>query len=99
MPMPNLARVAEQIAHDLRRLSYNQSLSMTIDEFFVRLGAEDRSVYHERGTWASIQRGTREWRFIRKAGLVVNFQPDATGAPVKQVTFRLDRFREPNEGE
>ena len=97
MPRANWVRVAEQIANQLRRLPGNQSLSMTIEELSSQLGGVERVVSSKHDTWDSIQRGTPEWNAVRKAGLVVNFWPDATGTPVKQVTFRLDRLRESND--
>jgi len=86
---------AQQLANELRAMSYDQSISLSIDQLMVRLGTvEERPVYRDRSAWASIQRGSRDWDAIRRAGLVVNFWPDETGRPVDTVTFRLDRFLE-----
>jgi len=93
MARAQLVAAAQQVANELRAMSDDHSLTLSIEELLLRLGADEaRPVYRDRGAWASIQRGARDWDTIRRAGLVVNFWPDETGRPVETVTFRLDRF-------
>ena len=67
MARANWVAASEQIAGELEGLRHDQSLTMSIEELMQRLGAdEDRPVYRDRGAWASIQRGDRDWDVTRR---------------------------------
>jgi hypothetical protein len=83
-----------QIFSDLQQMHGDKSLSLSIEELMVRIGAdEDRPVYRDREAWIKIQRGDADWDGARLAGLVVNFWPDEHGQPVQRVTYRIDEFQ------
>lgn len=89
--------LSARIAETLERMpTTNRSLRMPLDELLAMTGetVEPRN-FRDRGTWAAIQRGGRDWDTTRRAGLVVNFEPDETGRRVEYVTFRIDQFSRP----
>ena len=95
MPRADWVGLANQLAEEIRQLSYDHSIRLTLDEVLARSGADQEpSGYRTRGYWAQCQRGDPYWRGFRDAGLVINFEPDERGRDVEAVTFRLDRSRD-----
>jgi hypothetical protein len=82
------------IFQELQQMRGDKSLSLTIGELMIRIGAdEEKPIYRDRDAWIKIQRGDADWDGARRAGLVVNFWPDESGRAVDRVTYRIDEFQ------
>lgn len=83
-----------QIFDELQHMRGDKSLTLSIEELMVRIGADtEKPIYRDRDAWIKIQRGDADWDGARRAGLVVSFWPDERGRPVEQVTYRIDEFQ------
>jgi hypothetical protein len=90
----NWVRAASGITELLGQQRHDQSMRLTLDELFERLGGDtEPGDFRTRSFWASEQRGDESFTAFRDAGLALGFEPDETGVPVERVTFRLDQHR------
>lgn len=95
MPQADWGGLARDLAAELRMLTYDISIRLSLDELLRRSGASrEYDGFRSRSHWAACQRGDPDWRGFRDAGLVINFVPDERGREVEVVTFRLDRSRD-----
>ena len=94
MAQGNWVAFCARVASDLQSRGKDRSMRLTLDQIFSRIAADvEPLAFRTRKFWANAQRGISHWSTLRDAGLVISFEPDATGTPVQSVTFRLEGQR------
>jgi hypothetical protein len=77
-----------KFAKDLsKRLETEATLTLTVDEIMAAANSKDRSV-RGRSFWLAAKRGEPFINAFARAGIKLDFEPNAVGQPVKSVTFR-----------